>query len=1450
MTSPLRDPAKLIFLDRLTQLYNWWFMAQYLKERVGWLASEKIPLSVIMLDLDDFKQVNETHGRLAGDVVLRQVALLLQEGRRRGGYAVRYAGDEFFVFLEGIGSEAAGPIADEIRARVAAEPIVVPHAASGIPITASLGVATFPEEAQTASGLIEKVRRALAQAKRRGKNCLSRDVGERLPTDKEALRQLHRPRLLGRERELELFKRLLAAAPAGRNRFVLIEGEHGLGKSRLLTEVPGLARSAGLRFLQGGCLAQNRAVPYSALAPLIQEYFDRAPELLPPITARLAGPKLAALSSVLPFLTPSKGAAEAISPPERRRQLFHGILDLLCFISEGTPLLVLLENLDWADEASLEAFLHLLSREDGRVLVFATAGAGLPDEPETGPKLRSLSAFLPYFQASPQFERVSLSRLTPIQVGEMAADLLRHPLPARFHQQLFHVSAGVPLLVEETLKGLITRGALRQEEGAWNFEQVTPEDFPTSGDEAIARRLENLDPETLEVVSEASVIGPDVDLAVLAEVLSQDPGETLDFVERGRRSGVFEATDPVADAGEIRFSNARLREIVHDGVDATHRRETHRKVAQVYERLAGPEPGEALGPIAYHFERSDDTGRASFYREKLQALRDWLFSPADVGEPGSGEGGGGKAAGVGAGTGVGAGPGGGVTGVGGGGEAGTVKVRIAEATQPLDEAALPVAVQFIKTLTLAAKNMRVFPEGSQLVREELASASAALLRLLERLEAITLAEQRGALLANGKAVEGKALGAHAQDLLRFFREHGIRSLTFVRGVIESEVQELVRILSGPSLGIPPEIAEWEAELTSRGILYVGVFPAIYLATTKQAGGLPAGETVLDDEGMRLSAEVFRSLAGAVDNLRLYPPENELNVSIQERLEHQAQLLLDRIPAVTVALAEDSIVINGVRANPKVFGITSPLLHKLLQESGLTSVTLTRGVTRGDLQMFLTQLALPGTDDPMSPVAVARVLEERGITTIQVGSRFYTAARASLTGGGRPGGPGGGQGGGAGSGSAAAAPGRTRSEEEKLFEQVMQWLDAPSAVTDLREETIPAAVDSWVGSEWKDLAKLLWDRLMGGLADSMEVTRQRAASGLNLLLAGANVGTLAWIRELSLEPLEKALVNETSPRVFQWEVRAAVEALKLILKEGDLPRAAGMAEALGQGQAGKPDQKKLLPLATAAVEKMAATGMFEPLLTALKGDDPTRREQSRAILAGLGEGALQFIVNVVTQEENAEVRKVAASLLRSLPGAGLRLLVPQLHPPTSAPVARRIVSVLDLVAPELGPDFFFLLAHPDVLVRAEFAGVVSRLPRPAALKFLERALGERDPNVLTGALECVRGLQARELLDPILRLMRRETPVEVLKTACLGLGQLKDERAVEPLVEVLQRRARFLGLVKGFHETVRAAAARALGELGSPEAQEALHAVLKDASRAVRSTARLALLRLKQGGERR
>lgn len=338
--------------------------------------------------------------------------------------------------------------------------------------------------------------------------------------------------------------------------------------------------------------------------------------------------------------------------------------------------------------------------------------------------------------------------------------------------------------------------------------------------------------------------------------------------------------------------------------------------------------------------------------------------------------------------------------------------------------------------------------------------------------------------------------------------------------------------------------------------------------------------------------------------------------------------------------------------------------------------------------------------------------------------------------------------------------------------------------------------------------------------------------------------------MSFEPLEKALLKEMAPYTFHWEVRAAAEALKLFLKEDDLTRSTRMAEALVRGQTAKPNEKEFLSLAIPAVETLAAAGALAPALTALKESDPARREQGKALLSALGAGALTTLVELIVAGEDEEIRKVSATLLRSLPGAGLQRLAPQLHPPTSGETSRRIVSVLDILTPQLGPEFFSLLAHSEVLVRAEFAGVLSRLPKTAAVRFLERALGEAQPERLIGALECVRGIQATELLDAVVRLLRRGTQPDVMKAACLCLGYLKDERSVHTLIEILQRRPRFFGLIKGLPDTVRAVAARALGELPFPEAEQGLRGALRDSNLTVRSSARVALSRLQQGRQPR
>jgi two-component system cell cycle response regulator len=156
VTAGIREASRLIFVDELTGLYNRRFMAQYLRERLNQFLESRTPLCVLMFDLDGFKAVNDTHGHMEGDFVLKRLAQLIRSTLPPGSYAIRFAGDEFIVFLEGVDAEAGMGVAEKIRERVATNPFSTRKVPDGITLKVSVGVAAWPADASTASDLIEE----------------------------------------------------------------------------------------------------------------------------------------------------------------------------------------------------------------------------------------------------------------------------------------------------------------------------------------------------------------------------------------------------------------------------------------------------------------------------------------------------------------------------------------------------------------------------------------------------------------------------------------------------------------------------------------------------------------------------------------------------------------------------------------------------------------------------------------------------------------------------------------------------------------------------------------------------------------------------------------------------------------------------------------------------------------------------------------------------------------------------------------------------------------------------------------------------------------------------------------------------------------------------------------------------------------------------------------------
>lgn len=155
--------------DEMTGLYNYRFLVGYLDQQVNVAERASSPLSVLMLDLDHFKDVNDTHGHPAGDRLLRQFASLMVETIRKSDLAARYGGEEFVVVMANTSRADAEVVADKIRSAVAEMSVRLDNGAE-VRITVSIGGVTFPEGSKGARNLLDLADRALYAAKRNGRN--------------------------------------------------------------------------------------------------------------------------------------------------------------------------------------------------------------------------------------------------------------------------------------------------------------------------------------------------------------------------------------------------------------------------------------------------------------------------------------------------------------------------------------------------------------------------------------------------------------------------------------------------------------------------------------------------------------------------------------------------------------------------------------------------------------------------------------------------------------------------------------------------------------------------------------------------------------------------------------------------------------------------------------------------------------------------------------------------------------------------------------------------------------------------------------------------------------------------------------------------------------------------------------------------------------------------------
>jgi hypothetical protein len=379
---------------------------------------------------------------------------------------------------------------------------------------------------------------------------------------------------VGRAPELGQLVSALEAARSGHGSLILVTGEPGIGKSRLMDEFADAARDRGCSVLIGRCWDGGGAPAYW---PWVQ-------------VVRAAGGDLESLASRAERDREGRPpVSDAVDPAAARFRLFDAIARFLTEQTVSAPALVVLEDVHAADEPSVLLLRFLAtSVRDQRILLAASyreAERRVRDAPELFAELSRLGRHVPLTG----FSRSEIARY--IEIATEAVP------PSSWVERVYELTAGNPFFVGQVVRA-------RADRWAADDTHALPEEVRA----LIRRRVSNLSSEASQMLQIAAVVGREFDLRVLAETMTLSTERLIDVLGEAHDAGIL-LNDP-ASPGSYEFAHDLLREAMYEGLSPTRRMELHRTVGHALERVFAADLDPHLSALAHHFTQSAPLGDA------------------------------------------------------------------------------------------------------------------------------------------------------------------------------------------------------------------------------------------------------------------------------------------------------------------------------------------------------------------------------------------------------------------------------------------------------------------------------------------------------------------------------------------------------------------------------------------------------------------------------------------------------------------------------------------------------------------------------------------------------------------------------------------------------------------------------------------------------------------------
>ena len=413
------------------------------------------------------------------------------------------------------------------------------------------------------------------------------------------------PVLIGRVSDLLSLHSLIDQTKNGEGGVVLISGEAGIGKSRMVAEAKSYAAGQEFLLLQGNCFPADIACPYAPLLDLLRALHASYPPT--PLAASLEN--LARdIFPLLPELVPERTVQlSGLEPEQEKRRLFAVLANFFIQLSTSSPMLLIIEDAHWSDSTSLD-LLHYLARRlaSHPILLLVTYR-----QEDTFPLLNGWLAQLDRERLAHEIKLLRLSRtdvdtmLSAIFDERHTALDMRRFLRGELLDTMYALTEGNPFFIEETLGSLVAEGDIFYDQGYWNRRSLAAMRIPRSVQESVQLRTERLSEDARYVLTLAAVAGRQFDFALLQQLTAYDELHLLNVMkELVAAQLVVEASDE-----QFAFRHALTRRAIYMQLLARERLALHRLIAQTLEQL--PVALDAhVEELASHFYQAHEWQKA------------------------------------------------------------------------------------------------------------------------------------------------------------------------------------------------------------------------------------------------------------------------------------------------------------------------------------------------------------------------------------------------------------------------------------------------------------------------------------------------------------------------------------------------------------------------------------------------------------------------------------------------------------------------------------------------------------------------------------------------------------------------------------------------------------------------------------------------------------------------